>query len=98
MIHAKGYPAPRRPRVGDIDPDGSPHALFFVLCTICAIKRATHITTITLLNSAGARSQHRCTPGSAGGPESVPTRESRMILYIDLHVVIGDGPRSLVSV
>ena len=44
---------------------------------------------ISFLNSAGARGQHRCTPGSVCGPRSTTGRENRvMVLLVRYNTVL----------
>ena len=48
------------------------------------VKRATHSTRPTLLNSAVGRSRHRDAPGSVDGPEARTKQENRLTLCTSL--------------
>lgn len=47
---------------------------------VVVTDRATHRTTVTLLNSAGTRGQHSCMPGLIDGPISV--REGTRLFFM----------------
>ena len=53
-------------------------------------KRATHSTTSTLLNSAGAGTSIAVTPGSVDGPRSTSRRETECFMC----VIVDDVPNS----